>query len=114
MSKLDYTYTFDHISEQLKSGQVRILTHATGQEYALQIAVGDDQLPLLNYQTAPPLLADLVDTATAVQTADRHSQYKRNMPRQILLHFPIRKQAIFNKPLIQKKLQDVLYWFTED
>jgi len=112
--ELDYTYTFDHISEQLKSGQVRITDHATNLTYALQVAVNDDQLPFINYRTAPPLLADLVDIAAAVHMADRLSKNNRDMPRRMLLRLPIRQREVIDRPFICKKLQEVLYWFTED
>jgi hypothetical protein len=112
--ELDYTYTFDHISEQLKSGQVRITNHTTNQTYALQVAVSDDQLSFINYRTAPPLLADLVDIAAAIHMADRLSKNDGDMPRRMLLRLPVRQREVVDRSSICKKLQDILYWFTED
>jgi len=114
MHQLDYTYSFDYISDQLKNGQIRITDHATNQTHELQVAVNDDQLSLINYRTISPLLADLIDIATAIHVADRFSKSDSRMPRRMLLRLPIRQLEIIDRPSIHKKLQDVLYWFTED
>src|SRR5436305_5186041 len=114
MHNLDYTYSFDYIGERLKKGYIRLTDHATNKTYTLQVAVDDSQLPLLNYRSTPPLLADLIDIAAAVHMADRLSKSHGDMPRRILLRLPIRVSEIRDRPSIRKKLQEILYWFTED
>ncbi len=114
MDKINYTYTFDYIGEQLKKGRIRLTDHATNQTYTLQVAVDDGQLLFLNYHSTPPLLADLIDIAAAVHMADRLSKDNGDMPRGILLRLPIRVPEIRDRPSIHKKLQEILYWFTGD
>lgn len=115
MPEFDYTCIFDPIGEKLKKGQMRLINHATNQMYDdLLVAVDDGQLALINYKAISPLLADLIDIAAAIHMADRFSKSCGNMPRRILLRLPLRKQEVFNRSYIYKKLQDILYWFTED
>jgi len=111
---LDFTYTFDHIGEQLKKGQLRLTDHGTGQTRSLRVAVDDYTLPFKHHQATPLLLADLTDLAAAVHIADRLSKNQKDMPRRILIRLPIRQSDILDKPLIHQKLQKLLYWFTED
>src|SRR6266568_1370449 len=80
---LDYTYTFDHIGEQLKKGQLRLTDHATNQTRTVRVAVDDYKLPFKHNQATPPLLADLTDLAAAVHIADRLSKNQKDMPRRI-------------------------------
>src|SRR6266568_9544803 len=97
---LDYTYTFDHIGEKLKKGQLRLTDHATNQTRTLQVAVDDYKLPLKHYQATPPLLDDLTDIAAAVHIADRLSKNQKDMPRHLLIRLPIRQADILDKPFI--------------
>ena len=93
MLKFDYTCIFDPIGEKLKKGQMRIIDHATNQTHNdLLVAVDDGQLSLINYKAIPPLLADLIDIATAIHMADRLSKSNGNMPRRILLRLPLRNE----------------------
>lgn len=114
MIDYDYTYTFDHIGEQLKKGHISLTNHATNETCTLQVAVNDDQLPFIHYQATPPLLADLIDIAASVHMADRLSKNIEDMPRRMLLRIPLRQLEIIDKPSIHEKLQDILYWFTGD
>jgi len=111
---LDYTYTFDHIGEQLKKGQLRLTDHATNQTRTVRVAVDDYKLPFKHNQATPPLLADLTDLAAAVHIADRLSKNQKDMPRRMLIRLPIRQSDILDQPFIHHKLQKLLYWFTED
>jgi 7-cyano-7-deazaguanine synthase in queuosine biosynthesis len=113
LCEFDYTYTFAYIGEKLKKGQMSLTDHRTGQVCDLQVAVDDNQLSLLNFKATSSLLADLIDIAAAVHMADRLSKSNGDMPRRILIHLPLRRREVFNTS-IQEKLQDVLYWFTED
>ena len=114
MCALDYTYTFDHIGEQLKKGQLRLTDHATNQTRTVRVAVDDYKLPFKHNQATPPLLADLTDLAAAVHIADRLSKNQKDMPRRMLIRLPIRQSDILDQPFIHHKLQKLLYWFTED
>jgi 7-cyano-7-deazaguanine synthase in queuosine biosynthesis len=114
MHALDYTWDFDYIGEQLKKGRMRLTDHATNKTYTLQVAVDDGQLSLIDYRSIPPLLADLIDIAAAVHMADRLSKGDGDMPRRMLLRLPIRVPEIRDRPSIHQKLQEILYWFTED
>ena len=114
MDKLNYTYTFDYIGEQLKKGHIRLTDHATNKTYTLQVAVNDGRLPFINYQAISPLMADLIDIAAAVHMGDRLSKSDGEMPRHMLLRLPLRIQRSEIDPSIHKKLQEILYWFTED
>ena len=114
MCPSNYTFTFDHIGEKLKKGQLRLIDHITNQTRSVRVAVDDYKLPFKHYQATPPLLADLTDLAAAVHIADRLSKNQKDLPRHILIRLPIRQSDILDKPLIHQKLQDLLYWFTED
>lgn len=109
-----YTYTFEHFGERLKEGHVRLIDYQTGQSHDLQVAIDDKQLSLISYQALYPLLSDLVDIAAAVHMADRLAKSKENLPRSLLLRLPIREQSMINTPMFSQKLQNILYWFTED
>jgi 7-cyano-7-deazaguanine synthase in queuosine biosynthesis len=111
---LDFTYTFDHIGERLKKGQLRLTDHATNQTRKVRVAVDDYKLPFKHNQATPPLLADLTDLAAAVHIADRLSRNQKDMPRRILIRLPIRQSDILDQPFIHQKLLKLLYWFTED
>ena len=114
MDEIDYTCTFDYLGEQLKKGRMRLTDHKRSHTHSLQVAVHDRQLPFINDQATTPLLADLIDIAVAVHMADRLSKNDGDMPRRILLRIPIRAPEIRDRLSIHKKLQEILYWFTED
>lgn len=115
MRELDYTCDFDPMGEKLKKGPMRLTNHATNQTYHdLLVAVDDSKLSHINYKAVSPLLADLIDIATAIHIADRLSKRYKNMPRRIQIRLPLRKREVFSNPPIYKNLQDILYWFTED
>jgi len=111
---LNFTYTFDHIGEKLKKGQLRLTDHATNQTRTLRVAVDDYKLPFKHNQSTPPLQADLTDLAAAVHIADRLSKNQKDMPRHILIRLPIRRADVLDQPSIHHELQRLLYWFTED
>ena len=94
MCALDFTYTFDHIGEQLKKGQLHLTDHATNQTRTLRVAVDDYKLPFKHHQATPPVLADLTDLAAAVHIADRLSKNQKDMPRHILIRLPIRQSIV--------------------
>ena len=121
MSGLDYTFTVEHIGERFKESGLSITDNHTNETLTIQIIVNDKQLPLLNYQALPALLSDLINLAVAVHLADRlgkkHGRMPRSlseMPRHILLRLPVQTHEKLNTSYIREKLQDILYWFTED
>src|SRR5690348_7289517 len=114
MPEIDYTCNFDPIGEKLKKGRMCLTNHATNQTCELHVAVDDSRLSLINYKAISPLLADLIDIAVAIHMADRLSKSSGNMPRRILLCLPLRMREVFDRSSVYKKLQNVLYWFTED
>ncbi len=105
---------FDHIGEKTKKGRVYLTDYATNKTSILRVAVDDYRLPFLHNRATPPLLADLTDIAMAVHTADRLSISNGDMPRRMQICLPIRLPELLDRPLIHKKLQDILYWFTGD
>lgn len=112
MFRPDYTYTFSDIGE--KAGSVQVDNHRQTAKYWSQIAVKDQQLLSVGYHRVSAEVADLIDIAVAVYTADRLSKRHREQPCHIQLVVPVRCPEIFNRAPIIEELQDVLYGFTED
>lgn len=114
MHQLDFTFTFDYIGERLGKGQLSLRDHRTNQTRIVPVAIDDCRLPFKYNQATPPLLADLTDLATAVHMADRLAKSRKDFPRNLLIRLPIRQRHILDRQSIHQKLQQILYWFTED
>lgn len=107
----DYTYLFDNIQSHL--GLVTVTDHRRGELYQLQVSVNDSQLVLTVHTHLTEELADLVDLAVAVYTADRLSARQGDTPCTIQIVLPVRRPAAFSQCLIQM-LEKNLLWFTQD
>jgi len=60
------------------------------------------------------LAFDLIDLAVAVNIADWLSRRAQDVSHHIMVHLPLRNPDLFANPSTYQKLQDILYWYTED
>lgn len=114
MHGLDFTFTFHHIGERLNKGRMSLHDHATDHTRVLPVAVDDYRLLLQHNQAIPPLLADLTDLAIAIHMTDRLVKRRRNLPRYLHIQLPTRRRDMLDRLSIHQKLQQLLYWFTDD
>lgn len=112
MFQHDYTYTFSSIRE--KASYVQVDNHWQNTKYRSQIAVKDRQFLSVGYHRVPAEIADLIDIAVAVYTADRLSKRQGEQPCRIQLVIPIRCFELFSSVYNIEQLQGVLYQYTED
>lgn len=107
----DYTYVFNDI--QPNFGWVVVTNHASGQHYQLQVSVDDSRLVSPERARLVAELADLVDLAVAVYTADRLSIRSADASSNIRILLPVRRPGNFSQHLTQM-LEEILFWFTQD
>lgn len=112
MREADYEYTFTDIKESLDFVQVN--DHQNGREYRLRVAIDDSQLRSLSNDRLSGNIADLVDIALAVYTADRLSVRKEQVPRRLHINLPVRFPEVLSSQRVIEHLQSVLYLFTSD
>jgi hypothetical protein len=112
MSEPDYTYEFSDIGE--RQSYVKVTIHRTGEERTFTICVDDEDLARCRRRDVSQKLADLMDIAVAVYAADRTSKREPDIQCNIKINLPVRHPEVFNNPDILKRLEDILYWYTED
>jgi hypothetical protein len=112
MQNIDYTYRFHNITE--KQAPVDVTIHKTAEKRTFSVAANDSQFIDRPSNYLPTKLADLVDIATAVFTADHMATRRGEMPCGIEIILPVRNPDYYNQPHIIGILKDSLYWYTED
>lgn len=111
--QLEYVYQFEALGDELS--YVILDDFKTGQRNRLKVKVLDKQLLFCSQKRVPAEIADLIDLATAVYTADRLCvTQQRNTPRYIRIILPVRHPDTLNQTKIVKKLHELLHWFTND
>lgn len=113
MGSLDYSYTFSAITE--KFCKVKVVDHNNRKKVdTIQLAIKDYSLLTQAGRRFPPLVADLIDIASAVSLADRMSIRRDDMPCRIEISLPVRQLELLSQSYIQEKFQDILQWYTDD
>jgi len=117
MSKQDYTYIFNDLSDGYASVQwVHHHTHRS--PHTFRVRVGDQQFHRKRHWEQryhlSALQADCVDLASAIAVADRLSSRKGYQPCSIHIHLPVRHPELFGSLQTLQHLQDILYWYTQD
>ncbi len=115
MQNTNYTYLFQSIAE--KQDRVDITIHKsgekTGEKRSVSVSANDSQFSDRYSAYLPPGLADLIDIATAVFTADRMTVRRGDMRCSIESTLPLRNPDLYNQPHIIEHLRDILYWYTK-
>lgn len=94
---------------------VRLECRSTpAQVFDFEIRVRDDSLAGLGSGQIPSILADLVDLATAVHTADRVCANKANRVRNIDLVMSVRNLSCVESERIRRQIEECLFHFTHD
>jgi hypothetical protein len=113
MSQLDYTYIFDDLSDGYSN--VHWIHHCAQQlSQTFRMRVDDEQFHWKRRYHLSSLLADCVDLASAVAVADRLSSRKRYQSCSLQICLPVRHPELFGCSAILQRLQDILYWYTQD
>jgi hypothetical protein len=112
MIEPDYTYEFSDIKERQSS--VHATIHRTGEKRDFTVCVKDEEFARYRRHDVSLILADLIDIAIAVHAADRMSKRKSDIQCNINISLPVRHPEVFNDPNIVKRLENILYWYTED
>ncbi len=110
MENFDYKYVFDDIID----GFSKVSLYKQGQNTPayFEISINDSSIRLLNGNCLSPRQADLLDLATAINFADKLALPEKNKSIRIHLHLPVRHPRNLRK--VEKELQDLLFWYTND
>ena len=111
MWSLRYTYNFSDINA---ATSVEVTDHYTNQLHRLRVALNDTQFLAASSRPIAGEVADLIDLAVAVHTADRWSYRRKDLTRRIELILPVRHPHLFSNSQIIESLRDILYWYTGD
>ncbi len=112
MIEPDYTYEFSDISE--RQSRVKVTIHRNGEKRTFTIQVDDEDLARCRRRDVSQKLADLIDIAVAVHAVDRMSKREPDIRCNIKINLPVRHPEVFNNPDILKRLEGILFWYTED
>jgi hypothetical protein len=106
-----YTYIFDDIADASQPGAVKVIKHHAQKQACMSIAVKDGQFIKrhLSHMSAP--LADCVDVATAVYTADGLSAYYGHARTIIHIVLPLRCPEVWQADAVRTQLETTLNWF---
>ena len=110
-SSCDYTFIFSSI--QNENGSVRFINRASGIEGTLSVSINDHDFQYRTQKNFPSIVADLVDIAVAIHTADRLTDQPLNKKQvciQVVL--PVRNPDVLNGADIMERLTKLLYWAT--
>jgi hypothetical protein len=109
-------FTFDTIG--------RPLVAVAGESYATRVSyeVHDEAIVRVSRLPLPAELADLIDIALAVYTADRicsrrrsHADlYHRQWTRNFHVNIPVRDPVLWSGDQLKEMLEGTLWWLTED
>ncbi len=113
MSQLDYTYIFDDLSDEYTSVQW-VHHHAHRSSQMFRVRVDDQQFHRKRGYHLSSLLADCVDLASAIAVADRLSSRTRYQSCSLQICLPVRHPELFSGSPTLQRLQDILYWYTQD
>ena len=109
MSQDRYQFVFSDLMGS--DSAVTMSTNKTASR-TLSVSVDDSQLPSVSHGPLSPLIHDLVDLATAVNTADRLTPNRHNQKREISIVLPVRiPDALVS---ISEDVRDILFFLTHD
>ncbi|MEK0190700.1 MAG: hypothetical protein EAZ78_11055 [Oscillatoriales cyanobacterium] len=109
----DSDYTLDFGSGVNSSGCIQFTDHATKKESSIGITIEDKEFNYRVKQEFPSVVADLIDLAVAIHSADRLAfQNLRQDQSRIYVKLPVRHPEIMNTELFRSQLENLLEWAT--
>ncbi len=105
-----FSYCFNDITHEFSS--VQINEHKGRKCSSLQVGVNDKQIISEHHEYMPSTVADLIDLAVAIYTADRCSHASNGVARQIKVTLPVRNPLLLTSVI--SELENILDWFTQD
>lgn len=111
MNTIDYEFVFDEIAG--KKSRVQMKDKRNPQKNCFEVDLDDEEL-LFSGETVSSLVADILDLALAVYTADRLSVREGDDKCSIDITLPVRNPHWLERPEILESLHETLHWYTED
>ncbi len=114
MTHLVYSYRFEDIQDRLRP--VHISRDGWDTPRSVKLAINDKHLLTRRRLEAPipAEVADLIDVATAIYTADRLSWQNAETQRSLHIRLPLREPDRFAASGTQEHLRRMLHWHTRD
>lgn len=110
LNKHEYSIYFEPILDECS--RVR-LEPKSGKIKEFKILLDDKHLQARNLNSYPPILADLLDLAVSIHSADRVCNQNMKFPsREITVYLPLRLPKIFSKSDNIERLKELLFWTT--
>lgn len=109
-----YDFEFAELTNLYRRGFVQRTDRQTGHQYSCQVTINDDDFLLRRLESMAPEVADLVDLAVAVHTADRMTARRHDLVYHIHVILPLRRYDILCSSFIMDMLEETLSWYTGD
>jgi hypothetical protein len=107
----DFTLLFESVMSS--GGNICLHDHIRNKESNVRIAIDDSEFSYRIQKEFPSIIADLIDLAVAIHTADRLIfQSLRQQQTRIHVVLPVRHPEILNQSSFQGKLFSLLEWAT--
>lgn len=91
-----------------------MINEESGERATVLVAINEvDLLAQRGLRISAPL-ADINDSAVAIQVADRWAQRNRDYPCHIRVKLPVRQPEVLSAERVQAHLTRMLHWFTGD
>lgn len=107
--RYQYRIEFSDFTEDYVSVRLNNYSNKSLDFYA---QVNDQHLKNRKIKSYCPVLADLIDLATAIYITDRVCKQNSNYGRQIKVILPVRQVEVFSNTVSIEKLSTLLYWTT--
>lgn len=111
MTETQHTVTFDSVSV---GNTVTVIDHTRRVRFPVRTTINADDLLLGAREQMPARVADCIDLALAIHTADRLSRRSQNQARHIRILLPVRCLDIFRSEPTVAKLMKLLHRYTRD
>lgn len=112
MNQADYLYNFTDVRDGLCT--VSVVASHKQEVTEIRAGIGDDELTPISCTVMPDSIADMVDLALAVYTADRLSCSLDGNQCRIQVDLPVRHPELLGKAHVTDQLQHLLYLYTGD
>ncbi len=108
----DYSFSFNSIQNQYT--QVRMESHANGNNDHFSIFINDNALSINGLPIVPSISADLIDLAIAIHATDRLIKRRTGAPLSFRIRLPVRNLEAFTRRDVSSSLAKALEWYTND